>query len=161
MNKNVVRIQTEMFKPGEVVRGETIDLYLTPPSNCAWYPKMPEVAIQDDPDGAHTLGHPGKLLRFEEGGLFFRFDALGPETDGVHKGDIDRLMSSIPASELFAQDIPHLATLAQFNVKIFENQPYGAAIAIYRFNMEQKRVEFEATLQLDEIFDPDEVEPQH
>ncbi len=160
MKKNVVRVQTEMFKRGEVVRGERIDLYLKPPPNCAWYPKMPDVALVDDPDGGHTVGHPRKKLRFDSGGLFFRFDALGPETDGMHKGSIDLLMQTIPARVLFGEDIPHLATLAQMDVRIFEDQPYWAALAVYSVDLEHKRVEFEATLELDEIYEEDQLE-QH
>ena len=158
MNRNVVRIQTEMFKPGEVVRGERIDLYIKPPANCVWYPKMPNVSLLDDPDGGHMVGHPLKKLRFDEGGLFFRFDALGPETDGIHKGDIDYLMSSVPARKLFGEDIPHLATLAQMDVRLFKDKPYWATLALYDVDVENKRVVFNATLDLDEIYEEDEIE---
>jgi hypothetical protein len=160
LHKNVVRIQTEMFKPGEVVRGEVIDLYIKPPSNCVWYPKMPNVTLVDDAEGAHTIGHRRKMLRFDSGGIFFRFDALGPEADGLHMGDIDLLLETIPAGVLFRQDIPHLATLAQLDVRIFNDKPYWAAIAIYSVDVEQKLVEFEATLELDEIYDKTQVEQQ-
>ncbi len=151
MNKNVVRIQTELFKPGELVRGHLIDIYMKPPRNFVWYPKQPSFSMIDDPEGRHTFGHPGKMLRFDEGGLFFRFDALGRECDGVFKGDIDYLLSDHDASQLFADDLPHFAEMAQMSLQMFDNNARWAVLAVYDVDAENVRVQFEATLELDEV----------
>jgi hypothetical protein len=151
MTKNVVRIQTEMFKPGELVRGHLIDIYLRPPSNYAWHPRQPKFQLVPNPEGAHTYGHPGEMLRFDEGGLLFRFDALGEQADGFSKGDIDFLLQTIPASKLFAEDIPHFATLAHMSLESFKNRAWWATLALYDVDVDQQKVWFDAKLELSEV----------
>ncbi len=151
MTKNVVRIQTELFKPGEIVRGHLIDIYTRPPKNYVWHPRQPEFQLVDDPDGLHTYGHPGEMMVFKEGGLLFRFDALGAQADGFSKGDIDFLMQTIPAKTLFAEDIPHFATLAHMSVDAFKNRAWWATLALYDVDVEQKKVWFDASLELSEV----------
>jgi hypothetical protein len=84
LNKNIVRIQTEMFKPGAIVRGSMAHIYLEPPSNSAWWPKMPRAAWIDDADAVS-----GRALQFEEGGFLFTFSGLGTEINGHTNGALD------------------------------------------------------------------------
>ncbi len=152
VNRNVVRIQTELFKPGEKVRGHLIDIYTRPPNHCTWYPKQPQMKFVDDPEGVHAAyGHPGKMLVFEEGGLFFTFHALGAQVDGYTTGDIDFLMKEIPAKNLFAEDLGHFADLAMMSLNMFSNNAMWAVLAVYDVDAENVRVQFEATLELDEV----------
>ncbi len=152
VNRNVVRIQTELFKPGEKVRGHLIDIYTRPPNHCTWYPKQPQMNFVDDPEGVHAAyGHPGKMLVFEEGGLFFTFHALGAQVDGYTTGDIDFLMKEIPARTLFAEDLAHFADLATMSLNMFSNNAMWAVLAVYDVDVDTSHVEFSATLELDEM----------
>ena len=155
MNKNVVRIQFERVKAGETAVGHIIDIYIHPPRNYTWYPKAPRFTMLDDPQGVHSFGRPGQMMRFDEGGLLMRFDALGPECPGVSKGDIDFLMTTVPASKLFAEDLPHFADQASYRLDVFNQHATWAMLAIYDVDVEAQEVEFEAGLELEEIA-PDE-----
>ena len=158
MNKNVVRIQYERFKPGEIVRGHGIDLCTKPPMRYAWYPQMPRFTMLDDPEGIHSLGHPGRMLRLDDGGILFRFNALGTECDGITSGDIEALLTTIPASELFAEDMPHLAEMGEMRLDVFQDHALWAMLAIYDVDVINHHVDFEASLDLVEVSEiPDEV----
>ncbi len=153
MNKNVVRIQTELFKPGEKVSGHLIDFYLKPPRHCVWYPHKPAMELVPDPDGVRSYGHPGELLIFKEGGLFFRFDSLGKECDGLFAADIDFLLKGgeCTAEELFGEDLPHFAQQAQLSLRMFEDNARWATLAIYDVDVVSKHVEFDCGLELEEL----------
>ncbi len=106
-----------------------------------------------DPEGVHTCGHPGEMLRFDEGGLFFRFDALGAECVGFAKGDIDFLMTLKTAGELFGDDIAHLAKQAQMSLEAFQDRANWATLAVYWVDVDEQRVEYEGLLELDTTLD--------
>ena len=152
MNKNIVRIQIEKFTPGEVARGYVIDNYLRPPQRSVWYPRMPHFSMVDDPEGIHTVGHPGQMLRFDEGGLFFRFAALGVECDGMTNGDIEAMLTTIPASKLFAEDLPHLAEMAEMRLDVLvRRRVMWAMLAVYNVDAAANKAEFEASLELEDV----------
>lgn len=148
MNKNVVRIQTEMFKPGAVVRGPMADVYLEPPSNSVWWPKVPRVAWIDDVDAIS-----GRALEFEEGGFFFTFAALGTEINGRFSGDVDYLLQTRPAAELFRPDLANLALMSRGRFESLLNQACWAMLAVYDVDVPAGTVDFYARLTLEELAD--------
>jgi hypothetical protein len=147
---NVVRIQEEMIKPGVLVRGGMIDIYINPPRHSVWYPHLPKYIFMDDPD-VTSIHHPGKIMLFEEGGIYFRFASLGLEVDGYTLGDIDFLMSLMPASELFADDLEHFARMSQERADVFRDRSLWAALAVYEVDIDTQTVEFCAWLELSEL----------
>jgi hypothetical protein len=144
LNKNVVRVQTEMFKPGAAVRGALIDLYLNPPSNSVWWPRQPNVAWLEDPNGS-------PVMRFEDGGFFFTFAALGTEINGRSNGDLDYLLQTHTAAELFQPDLPSLAIMSRERFESLLNQASWAILAVYDVDVSTKKVDFYACLTLDEL----------
>lgn len=153
MNKNIVRIQTELFKADEKVRGHLIDIYLKPPRHCVWYPHKPAMELIPDPEGIHSYGHPGEMLVFKEGGLFFSFHSLGKEVDGFSTGDIDFLLKNgeNDAASLFGEDLPHFAQQAQMSLMAFRDNARWATLAVYNVDVPSRHVEFEAGLELEEL----------
>ncbi len=148
MNKNVVRIQTEMFKPGAIVRGPMVDVYLDPPLNSVWWPKPPRFTWIDDEDAIS-----GRALQLQDGGYFFTFTALGTEINGRSNGDLDFLLQTVPAADLFRLD---LANLALMSLKRFESllkQACWAMLAVYDVDVAGRRIEYYAGLELEELDD--------
>ena len=152
MNKNVVRIQTEMFKPGAVVKGPSVDLYADPPLNSAWWPHLPRFTWFDDPEAGL-----GRMLRFDEGGFFFTFAALGIEINGRTNGDIDFLLQTTPAAELFRPDLAGLALLSADRFEYPLLQACWASLAVYDADVSARRIELIAGLEL-EYLDSDQPE---
>ena len=148
MNKNVVRIQTEMFKPGAIIRGPMTDVYLEPPLNSVWWPKTPRVAWIDDADAVS-----GRALLFQEGGFLFTFAGLGTEINGHTSGDVDYLLHTRPAAELFRRDLANLALMAGERFESLLNQACWAMLAIYEVDVPAGRIDFYARLMLEELAD--------
>ena len=148
MNKNVVRIQTEMFKPGAIVRGAMADVYLKPPSNSVWWPKMPRAAWVDDAESVS-----GRALQFREGGFLFSFAALGTEISGHTNGDIDYLLQTRPAAELFRTDLANLALMARERFESLLTRACWAMLAVYEVDVPAAKVAFYARLALEELAD--------
>ncbi len=148
MNKNVVRIQTEMFKPGAIVRGPMVDVYLEPPRNSVWWPKLPRVAWIDDDEAVS-----GRALRFEEGGFFFTFAALGTEINGRANGDLDFLLQATTAAQLFRPDLANLALMSRARFESLLNQACWAMLALYDVDVPGRKVEYYAGLSLEELDD--------
>ena len=148
MNKNVVRIQTEMFKPGAIVRGPMVDVYLDPPSNSVWWPKVPRVAWIDDADAIS-----GRALQFEEGGFLFTFAALGVEINGHTNGDLDYLLQTRTAADLFRPDLANFALMSRERFESLLNQACWAMLAVYEVDVPAGKVEFYARLMLEELAD--------
>ncbi len=148
MNKNVVRIQTEMFKPGVIVRGPSLEVYVDPPSRSVWWPRQPRLTWLDEPDGI--------ALRLEDGGFFFTFAALGTEINGRTNGDIDCLLQTRPAAELFRPDLPSFALMSRDRFESLLNQACWASLAIYEADAETGQIEYYAGLTLDELNAEDE-----
>ena len=144
LNKNVVRIQTEMFKPGTIVRGPLIDLYLDPPSNSVWWPQQPTFTWLDD-------AAERRAVRFEDGGFFFSFAALGTEINGRANGDIDHLLRTHSAAQLFHPDLPNLALMSRERFESLLNQASWAILAVYDVDVPNEKVEFYASLTLEEL----------
>jgi hypothetical protein len=144
LNKNVVRVQTEMFKAGAAVRGPMIDLYLDPPSNSVWWPRQPNVMWLEDAEGA-------PIMRFDEGGFFFTFAALGTEINGRSNGDLDYLLETHGAAELFQPDLPSLAIMSRERFESLLNQASWAILAVYDVDVLAEKAEFYACLTLDEL----------
>ncbi len=133
-----------MFKPGAAVRGPMIDLYLYPPSNSVWWPRQPNVAWLEDPDG-------GPVLRFEDGGFFFTFAALGTEISGRSNGDLDYLLQTHTAAELFHPDLPSLALMSRERFESLLNQASWAILAVYDVDVPNEKIDFYASLTLEEL----------
>ena len=148
MNKNVVRIQTEMFKPGAIVRGPMVETYLEPPSNSAWWPKEPRVSWIDDVDAIS-----GRALQFEDGAFFFTFAALGTEINGRANGDLDYLLHTRSAADLFHSDLANLALMAGERFESLLNQACWAMLAVYDVDIPTGKVNFYARLSLEELAD--------
>ncbi len=148
MNKNVVRIQTEMFKPGAIVRGPMAELYLEPPPNSVWWPKMPRAAWIDDAEAVS-----GRALQFEEGGFLFSFSALGTEISGHTNGDIDYLLQTRPARELFRSDLADFALMSRERFEALLTQACWAMLAVYEVDVPAGKVDFYARLALEELAD--------
>ncbi len=146
MNKNVVRIQTEMFKPGAIVRGPAADIYLEPPSNAAWWPKMPRAAWIDDPDSVS-----GRALQFEEGGFLFSFAALGTEINGHTNGGIDFLLQTRSAADLFRPDLAGFALMSRDRFESLLPQACWVMLAVYDVDVPTGKVDFYAQLALEEL----------
>ncbi len=148
MNKNVVRIQTEMFKPGAIVRGPMADVYLEPPPNSVWWPKMPRLAWIDDAEAVS-----GRALQFEEGGFLFSFSALGTEISWHTNGDIDYLLQTRPARELFRSDLADFALMSRERFEALLTQACWAMLAVYEVDVPAGKVDFYARLALEELAD--------
>ncbi len=148
MSKNIVRIQTEMFKPGAIVRGPMVDAYLDPPFNSVWWPRAPHVAWIDDADAIS-----GRALQFEEGGFFFTFAALGTEINGRADGDLDYLLQTHSAAELFRPDLANLALMSRERFESLLNQACWAMLAVYDVDVRSGTVEFYSRLVLEELAD--------
>jgi hypothetical protein len=133
-----------MFKPGSVVQGPLVDVYLSPPSNSVWWPKAPSFSWLENTTGS------GYSLRFDEGGFFFTFVALGTEINGRSNGDIDHLLQTRSAAELFHADLPGLALLARDRFEYALQQACWASLAIFSVDVEACSVDFEATLELED-----------
>lgn len=149
MNKNIVRIQAEVIKPGILVRGGMVHIYLDPPSNFVWWPYKPKYTMLDDMVDPKALSG-SKVMRFDEGGVFLRFDALGAEYDGSFAGDIDWLLSYLPAEKLFQDDLANLALMTQQTIEVFSAQPKWVGLAVYSVDAAKEQVKFEAMLELNE-----------
>jgi hypothetical protein len=146
LNKNIVRIQTEMFKSGAIVRGPMADVYLEPPPNSVWWPKAPRVAWVDDAEAIS-----GRALQFEEGGFFFTFAALGIEIHGRSNGDLDHLLQTKPAGDLFRQDLASLALMSRERFESLLNQACWAMLAVYDVDATGGKVDFYSRLVLEEL----------
>ncbi len=146
LNKNVVRIQTEMFKPGAVVRGPRLDVYADPPANSVWWPRAPHFIWLDDPQAG-----PSSQIRFDEGAFFFTFAAVGTEINGHSHGAIDYLMQTRTAAELFRPDLANLALLSRDRFESLLNQACWATLAVYDVDVVTGKVEFYAGLELEEL----------
>ncbi len=148
LNKNVVRIQTEMFKPGAIVRGPMADMYLEPPPTSVWWPKMPHAAWIDDAESVS-----GRALQFEEGGFLFTFAALGTEINGHSNGDIDHLLQSRSAADLFRPDLASRALMSRDRFESLLPQACWAMLAVYEVDVTTGKVDFYAQLTLEELAD--------
>ena len=148
MNKNIVRIQTEMFRPGAIVRGPMAEVYIGPPANSVWWPKTPRFAWIDDAEAIS-----GRALQFEEGGFFFTFAALGIEINGRTNGDLDSLLQAKPAAELFRQDLANLALMSGERFESLLNQACWALLAVYDVDVPTGTVDFYSRLVLEELDD--------
>ena len=148
MNKNVVRIQTEMFKPGAVVRGPMVEVYLQPPRNSVWWPKLPRVTWIDDDEAVS-----GRALRFDEGGFFFTFAAIGTEINGRANGGIDFLLQTTTAAQLFRPDLANLALMSRARFESLLNQACWAMLALYDVDVPAGTVDYYAGLSLEALDD--------
>jgi hypothetical protein len=148
LNKNLVRIQTEMFKPGAIVRGPMADVYLDPPSNSVWWPKVPRLGWIDDADAVS-----GRALQFEEGGFLFSFAALGTEINGHTNGDIDYLLQTRSAADLFRLDLANFALMSGERFESLLNQACWAMLAVYEVDVPAGKIDFYARIMLEELAD--------
>ena len=145
MTKNIVRTQTEMFKTGAVVRGPVVDVYLDPPRNAAWWPHLPRFTWLTAEAGTK------QALRFDEGGFFFTFAALGTEINGHANGDIDLLLQTRPAAELFKDDLAGLALISVERLQHALVQACWATLAVYDVDVSTGKLEFDAGFDLEYI----------
>jgi hypothetical protein len=95
----------------------------------------------------------GRALQFEEGGFFFTFAALGTEINGRASGDIDYLLQTRPASELFRKDLANFALMSHERFESLLNQACWAMLAVYDVDLSTGKIYFYARLTLEELAD--------
>jgi hypothetical protein len=139
MKHNIVRIEIETVKPGTVVRGKMINVFLKPPPRYCWFPRLPVRTVYDT-----------GLVRFDGGGHFLRFDALGLEADGITAGDVEFLMTTVGADMLFRNDLQMLVGRAESSPEVFRDRPVWVGMALYEVERDAS-VKFTKWLDLEAI----------
>jgi hypothetical protein len=137
MSKNIVRVQMEMIKPGYSAVGNMIHFYTRPPKRFLWYPRLPEYSILEN----------GTVMEFHEGGILFSFVAIGDQCDGLTWGDLDFLMTLKSLEQLYGQDLPFFADLAERQwPQALKAHSLLAVLALYDVDMAKQRITFDSTL---------------